>query len=61
MKRIKLIHGSARVKDDIEPKMVKALNVAVILAHQQLSESKVKVPSYCEGGKCHGPTFALNK
>lgn len=42
MKRIKLVHGSARVKENVRPETVKALNVLVILAHQQMCEDELK-------------------
>lgn len=39
MKRIKLVHGSARVVDNVNPETVKAYNRAfIILAQQQIKE-----------------------
>lgn len=44
MKRIKLIHGSARVADNIDQKTIDAMNRMVELAYEQN-----KVCDYCNG------------
>lgn len=45
-KRIKLVHGSVRVDEDVSEETVKALNKMAELAY-----NKVEVCSYCKGSK----------